>query len=200
MAYKLEGSLLEVCTCKVLCPCWIGEDPDFGTCDGTFGWHIDKGEIEGVDVSGLTFGLLAHIPGNILEGNWRGVVFIDENASPEQEHALINVFTGKLGGPVADFASLIGEVVSVERAPIAFEVEGGKGTLKIGANVYASLEPYKGGTGASTTLHDTAFSTIPGAPAYVSKAAKYTATNADLGLNIDLEGHNAVHGDFVFEG
>ena len=28
MAYKLEGSLLEVCNCEVLCPCWIGVDPD----------------------------------------------------------------------------------------------------------------------------------------------------------------------------
>ena len=28
MAYHLEGSLLEVCDCRVLCPCWIGEDPD----------------------------------------------------------------------------------------------------------------------------------------------------------------------------
>src|SRR5881409_603808 len=30
--YELEGSLLEVCTCNVLCPCWIGEDPDGGDC------------------------------------------------------------------------------------------------------------------------------------------------------------------------
>jgi hypothetical protein len=32
MAYQLEGQLLEVCNCNVLCPCWIGEDPDNGTC------------------------------------------------------------------------------------------------------------------------------------------------------------------------
>ncbi len=33
MAYQLEGRILEVCDCNVLCPCWIGEDPDNGTCD-----------------------------------------------------------------------------------------------------------------------------------------------------------------------
>ena len=32
MAYNIEGSLLEVCDCDVLCPCWIGENPDNGTC------------------------------------------------------------------------------------------------------------------------------------------------------------------------
>ena len=30
--YQLEGSLLEVCNCETLCPCWIGEDPDNGIC------------------------------------------------------------------------------------------------------------------------------------------------------------------------
>jgi hypothetical protein len=28
MSYHLEGDLLEVCTCKILCPCWVGEVPD----------------------------------------------------------------------------------------------------------------------------------------------------------------------------
>ena len=52
MAYEIEGKLLEVCTCNVLCPCWIGEDPDGGTCDSALAWHIDGGSIEGVDVDG----------------------------------------------------------------------------------------------------------------------------------------------------
>ena len=26
MSYRLEGSLLEVCDCNVLCPCWIGRE------------------------------------------------------------------------------------------------------------------------------------------------------------------------------
>ena len=42
MAYQLEGRLLEVCTCNTLCPCWVGDDPDYGTCDGVLSWQIDK--------------------------------------------------------------------------------------------------------------------------------------------------------------
>src|SRR5262249_21139718 len=74
MAYHLEGRLLEVCNCRVLCPCWIGEDPDNGTCDTIVGWHFDKGTVNGVDVSGRTVVALAHVPGNILKGNWRAAV------------------------------------------------------------------------------------------------------------------------------
>ena len=200
MTYRLEGRLLEVCTCGVLCPCWVGADPDGGTCDGTLSWHFDKGEIDGVDVSGLTIAILCHIPGNILKGNWRAVVFVDEKASSEQEEAILNAFTGKLGGPIADFAGLIGEVVAVERVPIIFEVEKGKGRLRIGSAVTADVEPFQGATGRDTTLHDTAFSSIPGSPAYVGKAPVYKATSPALGLDVDLQDHNAVQGAFLFEG
>lgn len=198
MSYTLEGQLLEVCTCKVLCPCWIGEDPDNGTCDGTLAWKVEKGDINGVDVSGLTICVLAHIPGNILEGNWRAVVYVDDRASPEQKQALLDVWTGKLGGPIADLVQLIGEVVAVKDVPFTVEVTDGKGKLVVGDEIYAEMEPFTGATGKATTLHDTVFTTIPGSPAYVSKAPKYRAKNAELGLDIDLTGHNAVQGSFRF--
>lgn len=89
MAYHLEGRIPEVCDCNVLRPCWIGEDPDNGTCDAVLAYRIDKGTIEGVDVSGLTIANIAFIPGNILEGNLKTALFVDENASEAQENALL---------------------------------------------------------------------------------------------------------------
>ncbi len=82
MAYHLEGRLLEVCNCRVLCPCWIGEDPDFETCDTIVAWHFDKGTVDGVDVSGRTLAMIAHVPGNILQGNWTAAVYLDDKVSP----------------------------------------------------------------------------------------------------------------------
>src|SRR3989304_4388759 len=137
MGYHVEGRLLEVCTCNTLCPCWVGEDPDSGTCDGMLAWHFDRGNIDGVDVSGLTFALLAHIPGNILKGNWRAIAYVDEKASKAQEEGILAVYTGKKGGPVADLAQLVGEVVAVERVPFTFDVEQGKGQVRIGKTVAA---------------------------------------------------------------
>jgi len=198
MAYHLEGRLLEVCNCRVLCPCWIGEDPDNGTCDTIVSWHFDKGTIDGVDVSGLTLAAVAHIPGNILQGNWRAAIFVDEKASKAQEEALLKVYTGKAGGPVADLAALIGEVVSVERAPITFTVRGGRGTLKIASDYHAELEPYVSATGQTTTLTDTVFSTVPGAPVFVGKAPTYRSKNAKLGIDLDIKNHNALQSTFVF--
>ncbi|MFQ5848796.1 MAG: DUF1326 domain-containing protein [Candidatus Methylomirabilales bacterium] len=200
MAYQLEGQLLEVCTCNVVCPCWVGEDPDRGICEGVLAWHIDKGTVNGVDVSGRTLAILCHIPGNILKGNWRVVVYVDEKATDQQQQALLNVWTGNLGGPVADLAQLVGEVAGIERVPFTFEVKGGKGTLKIGQAIEAEMAPFQGATGQPTTLHDTAFTTIPGSPAYVSKASRYRVNAPNYGFNIDLQNHNAIQGSFRFQG
>ena len=104
--YRLEGSLLEVCSCDVLCPCWIGEDPDQGTCESVVAYHFDNGDIGGVDVSGLTLASAVLIPGNVLEGNWRQLLYIDDQASDEQEKAMLAAFRGELGGPLADLAQL----------------------------------------------------------------------------------------------
>src|SRR6266498_2059726 len=198
MAYHLEGRLLEVCNCRVLCPCWIGEDPDFGTFDTIDDWLFDKGTINGVDVSDRTIALIAHVPGNILEGNWKAAVYLDERVTAEQEEAILAVYTGKLGGPVGELVKLVGEVVSVEKVPVTFTVQGGRGTIKLGDAGYAELEPYTNATGATTTLADTVFSTVPGAPVFVGKSPRYRSKNAKLGIDLDIKGHNALQSTFVF--
>jgi hypothetical protein len=201
MAYEIEGRLLEVCTCKVVCPCWVGDDPDGGRCDSALAWGIDTGTIDGVDVSGLTLALSVHIPGNVLTPrSWKAAVFVDDRASDEQQAALLKVFTGQAGGAIADLAGLIGEVVAVERAPITFTVEGGKGTLRIGDVAEAELAPLHGATGRPTVLQDTVFSTIPGSPAYVAKASHFNRDGSRHGLPdvTDVRDHNAIQGHFHF--
>lgn len=199
MSYTLEGDLLEVCNCDILCPCWVGENPDNGTCDSVMGYNVRSGDIDGVDVSGRTVALAVHIPGNVLDGNWKVALFVDDKATEPQAEALIAAFSGKLGGPLADTAQLIGEVAAVERAPIRFEVQEGKGTLVIGDVAECVMEPYRGPTGQVTTLNESIFTTIPGAPAWVAKASKYVRTVARFGMkDMDLSGHNAIQGSFRF--
>jgi hypothetical protein len=187
MGYRLQGKMLEVCTCEVICPCWVGRDPDGGMCQGVIAYQITSGEAGGVDVSGLTFGLVAHIPGNVLQGNWRVIVLLDENATAEQEAALVEVFTGKAGGPVA-----------LQRVPITFDVTEGTGRLEAGP-VRTEIEAIVGATGQRTVLSDTAFSSIPGSPAYVARSTSYTADVPALGISLDISDRNAVQGDFLFE-
>jgi hypothetical protein len=190
--------MLEVCSCDVICPCWAGQDPDGGTCDGILAYHVDSGSIDGTDVSGLSYAILLHIPGNVLQGNWRIVVYIDDNASEAQQEALLSALTGKLGGPMADIAQLVGEVAAVERAAITFEVDQGKGTLRIGPSITADMESLAGATGQPMTMHDTVFTTIPGEPMYVGKAPTFQVNIPQYGFSIDLRDHSSVQGAFRF--
>ena len=196
MGYDMHGDLLEVCDCNTLCPCWIGEDPDNGTCQSALAYRIEAGSIDGVDVSGLTFALAAFIPGNVLKGNFRVVRYVDDRASAAQEAALLRAFRGELGGPLADLAGLVGEEVAARRAAIIFTVTEGKGTLSVGEAIHAEMEPYRGPTGEPTRLVESIFSTIPGSPAYVAKASRFKLVQPEIGVDLDLAGHNAIQGHF----
>jgi hypothetical protein len=197
--YQLEGTLLEVCSCDVLCPCWIGEDPDGGKCDSVVAYNLDKGTIRGVDVSGLTLASAVNIPGNVLEGNWRQLIYIDDQATDEQADAMLDAFSGKLGGPLADLAQLVGEVVAVERAPISHSIEDGAGTLTVGDKIQCAMHPYKGPDGSTTTLNNSIFSTVPGSPAYVGVADSQKIDIPEHGYQWQYEKKNAIQSDWKLD-
>src|SRR5579871_5935865 len=95
--YSITGTLLEACSCRTLCRCWIGEDPDGGACDAFNAYHIDKGEINGIDVSGLNYVQVVQIPGNVLvPKSWKRVTYLDASATPEQRNAILSAWHGKL--------------------------------------------------------------------------------------------------------
>jgi hypothetical protein len=194
--YQFQGTLLEACNCDVLCPCWIGEDPDNGTCQSVVAYHFDSGTIRGVDVSGLTLASIVFIPGNILAGNWKQALFIDDRATEEQAQAMADAFTGKLGGPLADLAQLVGERLDVVRIPISHEVVEGRGSLTLGDKATAVMEPYRGPDGSITTLHNSIFSTVPGSPAWVGKAERFAVNMPEYGWTYEFEGRNAIQSDW----
>jgi hypothetical protein len=196
VVYDLTGTLLEACSCNVLCPCWIGEDPDGGSCNGLITYHFDAGVINGVDVSGRTLAGVALIPGNVLAGGWKVAFFIDDEATDEQMQAILDAYTGKLGGPLADMAPLIGEVLAVEKAKISYTVVGGVGHISIADVVSAEMEPYRSATGEITTLRDSIFSTVPGSPAWVGKASHHKVDLPQFGMQWSYEGRNAIQAEY----
>lgn len=199
--YDIEGRLLEVCNCAAVCPCWVGLDPDNGTCDSILAWAVDRGTIQGIDVSDRVLGLSVHIPGNVLAGNWKAVVYVDDRCTDEQQEKLLSVFTGQLGGAIADVAALVGDVRAVKRVPITFTVKEGVGRVAFGDDAEAELEGFVGATGKATTMTDTVFSSIPGSSAYPGKARIFRRMAAEYGLaDLDIRDHNAVQGNFRFTG
>jgi hypothetical protein len=198
--YSLEGTLIEACSCNVNCPCWIGEDPDLGSCYAIVAYGIERGQIRDVDVSGLNLVLICNIPGNVLAGNWQVTALVDERGSEEQRNAMLDAFTGKLGGPLGDlWEALIGEVKGVEFVPIKHQVEGGSGSLTIPGLVETAMEPYRGPDGSITTLQNSVFSTVPGSPAWIAKASVNRVNLPQYGMEWEYAGRNAIQSEWKME-
>jgi hypothetical protein len=198
--YAITGTLLEACSCRTLCRCWIGEDPDGGACDAFNAYHIDKGEINGVDVAGLNYVQVVKIPGNVLTPkSWKRVTYVDARATSEQRQAILDAWHGRLGGPLGDLNGLIGEDIAVHDSPIEHNLTGGEGTIVVGEKIHATMAPYKSGYGTVTTLRDSIFSTIANAPAYVSKATEHVVNIPEHGMVWTFKDRNAIQGDFHFE-
>ncbi len=142
MSWQLEGSYFETCSCDVVCPCTaslaLGATHD--RCKATLVFHVQNGEVEGTDVSGLTVAAIADTPKVMSEGNWRLGVFIDAAASDEQAGKLGSVFAGELGGPMEALGPLVGENLGVERAPIELHEDGLRHSIRIGDAVDFEVE------------------------------------------------------------
>jgi len=142
MSWKLEGSYFESCSCDVPCPCTVSLTlgATYDRCNATLVFHVKDGDVDGVDVSGLTVVAVADSPKVMSDGNWRLGVFIDAAASDAQAEALGGVFSGALGGPMEALGPLIGENLGVQRAPIELREDGLLHAIKVGDAIDIEVE------------------------------------------------------------
>ena len=157
MAWAIEGRYFENCSCEVVCPCTasLALGADYDHCRVALVFHVDSGEVDGVDVSGLTLAAVAETPKYMHEGNWRLGVLIDDSASDEQAEKLGAVFSGQLGGPMAALSGLIGEQLGVERVPMEFSSTDGHHVLEVGDGGKVSVDdvvPFGSETGEPARL------------------------------------------------
>lgn len=200
MAWQLEGTYFENCNCDVACPCGVSSFALPATndrCNFFMVFRVGSGEIDSVDVGGLSIGLLGDTPGKMIDGGWRVGVLMDENASDEQAEALGAVFSGQKGGPMEMLAPLIGEMLGMERAPIAVEEEGNRHRVKVGDLVDIEVEDFMP-EGASEPTRLTG--TIHPANSTLTVAQATRSRVNALGIEFSAEGKNGHSAPFAWAG
>jgi hypothetical protein len=142
MAWNLQGTYFETCSCEVICPCTasLSIGADYDRCRVTLVFNVVNGDVEGTDVSGLKVAAIADTPKVMTDGNWRLGVFIDAAASDEQAEKLGAVFGGQLGGPMEMLAPLVSENLGMERGAIEISEEGLRHSVKIGDMIDFEIE------------------------------------------------------------
>jgi hypothetical protein len=141
--WQVNGQYYETCSCDFVCPCLPGQmavSPTKGSCTFAMAFQIDRGTYGAVPLDGLGFIVLGWTPEAMGKGNWSVGVIADERASAEQRDALGAIASGAAGGPMAALSGLVGKITGMETAPIRFERQGAKWSVKAAGFVDMAAE------------------------------------------------------------
>jgi hypothetical protein len=199
MAWHIEGTYFENCNCDMICPCstsGLTAPADNDRCLVAFAFHVDTGDVDGVDVGGLTVCVVADAPAVMSEGGWKVGVLMDSAASAGQAEALGAVFGGQLGGPMQGLGPLIGEMVGMESLDVAYSDDGRRHQVRIGQAVDMTVEDFVSPLDA--TERGVRVSGI-GFPADTLAAGRSVASRGDVfGMTWDNTGKNSFSAPFAW--
>ncbi|HLY82252.1 MAG TPA: DUF1326 domain-containing protein [Acidimicrobiales bacterium] len=183
MAWTLEGTYFENCSCDTICPCtWSGltARATKDRCKAMLAFHIERGDIEGVDVSGLSFAMVLDTPPVMADGGWKVGVVMDGAASQDQADALGRVLGGQLGGPPAMLGPLIGEMAGIQVEPAEWRNADGTLSVRFGDAIDVEVQSFKAGEMAEpvrlTNVFHPANTTLTVSPASRSKVDVFGIT------------------------
>ena len=192
MAWKLQGTYIENCNCDVVCPCGasgFAAPADYERCNAVLSWHIDSGEVEGTDVSNLSVVLVLDSPRQMSEGDWRVGMFMDDRASDEQAEKLGGIFSGQMGGPLANLVPLISENLGMEVASIEHVDDGDRHRVKVGDAIDVEIEDIRSPFDPDGPLPKLTETKHP-ANSDLTPARSLSARVQGLGLDFSGEGKN----------
>jgi hypothetical protein len=132
-AWNVSGQYYETCNCDFVCPCVPGQlavRPTKGDCQFAMAFQIERGKYGAVLLDGLGFIILGLTPEEMGKGNWSVGLVADARATAEQRDAITAIASGAAGGPMAALSGLIGKFLGVESAPITFDRQGAKWSVK----------------------------------------------------------------------
>lgn len=142
-SWQVSGQYYETCSCDYVCPCILGQmavPPTHGSCTFAMAFQIERGTYGEARLDGLGFIVLGLTPEAMGKGNWSVGVIADERARPDQRDAITAIVSGTAGGPMAALAGLVGTFLGVESAPIRFDRNGVKWSVKASGLVDMAAE------------------------------------------------------------
>jgi len=201
MTWRVEGTYFENCNCDMVCPCstsGLTAPADQDRCNVALAFHVAAGQVDEVDVSGLTVAVVADTPALMSEGGWRIGMFMDDAAAPEQAEALSKVFSGQLGGPMAGLRPLIAENLGSETEPIQYIEHGMRHKVSVGDAISMEVEDFVSpldDTGRGVRVSGVGF------PADTLAAGHAVSGSVDaFGLKWDNTGKNSFSAPFAWSG
>lgn len=145
--WRIAGDFVLSCNCDVFCPCVLSlgkARPSAGVCYSWWALRIIEGHAGATPLGGLNVVLLLEVPGPMEQGGWRLGLYIDERATPSAVEALIEILTGRAGGPIGWFSMVIEQVLGTKQVPISIEPDGRGWRATIPRILDGAVEPIPG--------------------------------------------------------
>ncbi len=198
MSWQLKGTYFETCNCDVACPCVFLSPPTEGECRVLVAWHVDQGQDDQTDLSGLNVAMAITAPGTMVETKWRAALYLDERASDAQKQALTKIFAGQAGGHPEALASFVEDVLGVASVRIDYRAEGKRRSLTIPNIAEAEIEAIQGQGGGNVTISGHPLCIAPGEPAVVAKSKRLDYT--DHHMTWSISDGNGFFSPFAYQG
>jgi hypothetical protein len=145
--WQINGEYFEACNCDFVCPCptsALAARPTSGHCDAGLVFRVERGRYGNTTLDGLSFAVLLHTPGPMIQGNWTVGLILDERATTEQREALTTIASGQGGGPMAAVGPLVGRFAGAEAKPIRIERDGMRRSVSIPGVLDIAIEGVTG--------------------------------------------------------
>ncbi len=139
-----EGGLCESLQLSAWLQLPVRRFPNEGKCEFVVGWEVKDGQFGDVSLRRVRVALVAKYPKAIHEGNGHVVLFIDEEAKPEQSDSIVSILSVKMGG--MPWEALAGTVTRFEgpiRKPVQIELAGERSRLQVPGAIECVLTPIK---------------------------------------------------------
>ena len=142
--YRVRALSVEACNCALGCNCYFGGTPNEGICEFIIGYDVQEGRFGDVDLTGVRAVVAAKYPNAIHEGHGLVVLFVDQDASPEQVSALVTILSGQAGGmPWEAIAATIEKFEGPILRPIEIVTNGQRGQVRIAGTVDLETRPIR---------------------------------------------------------
>jgi hypothetical protein len=137
--WDIRGSYLESCNCDAVCPCRridgeSGGRSTHGLCLGVLTWRIQEGGCGPTGLGGRDVVIVSRYHDDEPGSPWTFAMFVDRDADDRQAQALVDIYTGALGGtPMQQFpwAWKPSTFLGWRRAAIEIDHTPGSGRVRV---------------------------------------------------------------------
>jgi hypothetical protein len=127
LAWSVEGTYFEACSCLPICPCRQvggrdGGRSTFGVCDFALSWWIKRGFSGELDLTDRKVVMVGSYNDDEPGSPWTVALLIDDEADLAQQAALADIFLGRVGGtPSRNYSPAIQAVAGVSTAVVRLD-------------------------------------------------------------------------------